>query len=355
MICAPATGKLALRPILAARSTFTNWRCCSKACLKYAMNSFQAFSVCIHVIHSYTSWREYGTEMPYYRWTDKLIPVSETNTLNYLEFHLEAVCKSQRQNGLQLPRSIKQHAWNQLAVESGYVHECVRKKEAVQTTMDVPHPLFDGDGLFPPKLQGHPNWVYATGRVATPWASNLEPEGLKPPNHGTRPEPGRASTSMPKATPAHGPKRARTDENRSSASSSSAPPPPPHQPEDEPARDMWMEAPIPYGAKEYSFRFLKPDGTKCRTVLLTTERNMNEYPHSIDETPKFVNSPTFGTTSIELCQEIGYLSCKATVCNAKQCQRAYAQGVCEAGHEGMVADVFQVVPCLRTQVLHAFA
>ena len=174
--------------------------------LAYAMNSFQAFSVCIYVIHSYTSWREYGTEMPYYRWTDKLIPVSETNTLNYLEFHLEAVCKSQRQNGLQLPRSIKQHAWNQLAVESGYVHECVRKKEAVQTTMDVPHPLFDGDGLFPPKLQGHPNWVYATGRVATPWASNLEPEGLKPPNHGTRPEPGRASTSMPKATPAHGPK-----------------------------------------------------------------------------------------------------------------------------------------------------
>ena len=48
-------------------------------------------------------------------------------------------------------------------------------------------------------------------------------------------------------------------------------------------------------------RFFKPDGTMCRTVLLTTERNMNEYLHSIDETPKFVNSPTFGTTSIEHC------------------------------------------------------
>ena len=76
-------------------------------------------------------------------------------------------------------------------------------------------------------------------------------------------------------------------------------PPPPPQPEVKPVRDTWMEAPIPYGAKECSFRFFKPDGTMCRTVLLTTERNMNEYPRSIDETPKFVDNPTFGTTPIE--------------------------------------------------------
>ena len=224
--------------------------------LAYAMNSFQAFTVCLHLIHSYTSWREYGTEVPYYRWTNKIIPESDTNTLAYLQFHLEAVCKPQRENGLQLPPFIKQHAWNQLAVESGYAHECVRKKSAVQNweaefaTMDAPNPLFDGDGLFPPKLQGHPNWVYDTGRVATAWASNLEPEGLRPAYHGMTPEPGRDSASMPKATPAHGPKRARTDESHPSSSSSSAQPPPPPQPEVEPVRDMWMEAPIPYGAKE---------------------------------------------------------------------------------------------------------
>ena len=46
--------------------------------------------------------------------------------------------------------------------------------------MDAPPPLVDGDGRFPPKLQAHPNWVYETGRVATPWVSNLEPEGLRP-------------------------------------------------------------------------------------------------------------------------------------------------------------------------------
>eukprot|EP00439_Symbiodinium_sp_Y106_P059503 s1162_g8.t1 len=147
--------------------------------LAYAVNSFQAFTVCLHVIHSYTSWREYGTEVPYYQWTNRIVPETDMNSLTYLEFHLEAVCKPQRQNGLQLPPSIKQHAWNQLAVESGFVHECVRKKGAVQSwedefaTMDAPHPLFDGDGQFPPKLQGHPNWVYDTGRVAAPWASNL--------------------------------------------------------------------------------------------------------------------------------------------------------------------------------------
>ena len=141
------------------------------------------------------------------------------NTLTYLEFHLEAVCKPQRQNGLQLPPSIEQHAWNQLAVESGFVHECVRKKDAVQSwedefaTMDAPHPLFDGDGQFPPKLQEHTNWVYGTGRVATPWASNLEPEGLRPAYQGMTPEQGRDTASMPKATPAHRPKRARTDES----------------------------------------------------------------------------------------------------------------------------------------------
>ena len=52
-------------------------------------------------------------------------------------------------------------------------------------SMTAPNPLLDGDSMFPPKLQGHPNWVYDTGRIATPWASNLEPEGLRPPKQGS--------------------------------------------------------------------------------------------------------------------------------------------------------------------------
>ena len=152
-----------------------------------------------------------------------------------------------------------------------------------------------------PKLQRHPNWVYDTGRVATHWASSLEPEGLRPPSQGMTPGHERAPTSMPKATPSHGPNRARTDESRSmSASSSSRPPPPPQPEDDEPVRALWMEVPIPEGAQEYSSRFFKSDNHRCRSVLLTTTRDMNEYPHSIDETPKFADNPTDGTTPIDM-------------------------------------------------------
>ena len=134
--------------------------------LGYALNSLQAFAVCLHVIHSYTSWREYGTDALYYRWTEVNVPGTDVNTLSYLEFHMDAVSEPQSQNGLQLPPAFRQHAWNQLAVDSGYVADCVKKRDAVQSweeefaTMDAPPPLFDGDGRFPPKLQAHPNWVY---------------------------------------------------------------------------------------------------------------------------------------------------------------------------------------------------
>ena len=97
--------------------------------------------------------------------TDAVVSGTDINTLHYLEFHMDAVCKLQSQNGLQLPSAFRQHAWNQLAVEPGYVADCVRKRDAVQcweaefATMDAPPPLFAGDGRFPPKLQAHPNWV----------------------------------------------------------------------------------------------------------------------------------------------------------------------------------------------------
>ena len=162
----------------------------------------------------------------------------------------------------------------------------------------APVPLYDGDGLFPPKLSVHPNWVYNTGRVQTPWSDVLEPEGLKPPSHGTGADQDRDSASMPKAL-SHRPKRARTDKAQASSSSSSAQPPPPPQPEDEPARPMWMEVPIPEGATGYNFMFFKPDGSLCRTVLLTTTRDINEYPPSIHETPKYVDNPADGTIGIE--------------------------------------------------------
>eukprot|EP00439_Symbiodinium_sp_Y106_P053554 s4109_g7.t1 len=91
--------------------------------LAYALNSFQAFTVCLHAIYKYTSWRAYDTNEPYYWWSAEIMPDAETTTLEFLEHHIEAVCKPQRENGLHLPPDLKLYAWNQLAVESGYVHE----------------------------------------------------------------------------------------------------------------------------------------------------------------------------------------------------------------------------------------
>ena len=180
---------------------------------------------------------------------------------------------------------------------SGYVADCVRKRESLLcweyefSVMDAPPPLFDGDGRFPPKLLAHPNWVYETGRIAAPWASNLEPEGLRPPTHVAGPwqvdEDEPMATDIPEQP------------TRSAASSSSQQPPPRSQPEAESVRDAWEEAPIPAGAEQHTFIFHKPDNTMCRSVLLSEEKDINSYPHSIDETPKFVDSPSSGTAPIE--------------------------------------------------------
>ena len=123
------------------------------------------------MIHSYTSWREYETERPYYRWTEEVVPGTDTNTLTYLKLHMDAVCELYSQNGLQLPAAFRQQAWNQLGVESGYVADCVRKRDALQcweeefATMDAPPPLFDGDNRFPPKLQAHPKWYMISAEL----------------------------------------------------------------------------------------------------------------------------------------------------------------------------------------------
>ena len=245
--------------------------------LGFALNSLQAFAICLHVIHSYTSWREYESERSYYRWAENHVSGTDINTLSYLEFHTNAVCELYTQNGLQLPPAFKQHAWNQMGVESGYVTDRVRKRDALQcwehefAMMDAPPPLVDGDGRFPPKLQAHPNWVYETGRVATPWASNLEPEGLRPATQAA--DPWEMGEDEPMATDAPAPW------DRVEASSSSQQPPPRHQPEVEPVRDMWEEVLIPPGAQQHTFVFHKPDNTMCRSVLLAEERNINGYPH----------------------------------------------------------------------------
>ena len=129
------------------------------------------------------------------------------------------------------------------------------------------------------------------GRVATPWASNLEPEGLRPATQVA--EPWEMGEDEPMATDAPAPW------DRAEASSSSQQPPPRHQPEVEPIRDMWEEVPTPPGAQQHTFVFHKPDNTMCRSVLLAEERNINSYPQSIDKTPRFIDNPSSRTAPIE--------------------------------------------------------
>ena len=67
--------------------------------LAYALISFQAFTVGVHVIHSYVSWRDYITRDPYYKWSNDIIQELEVTTLAFLEHHLEAILKPQREGG----------------------------------------------------------------------------------------------------------------------------------------------------------------------------------------------------------------------------------------------------------------
>ena len=41
--------------------------------LAYAVNSFQAFTVCFHVIYSYVFWRDYYTAEPYHKWSNNVV------------------------------------------------------------------------------------------------------------------------------------------------------------------------------------------------------------------------------------------------------------------------------------------
>ena len=50
-----------------------------------------------------------------------VVPEFETTVQAFLEHHLDVVMKLQSEGGFQLPLAFRQHAWNQLAVESGYV------------------------------------------------------------------------------------------------------------------------------------------------------------------------------------------------------------------------------------------
>ena len=275
--------------------------------LAYAVNAFQAFSICLHVLHLYTSWRDHQTGQPLYRWTSDIVDGTDYTAYEFLQHHVGAVCATQSQNGLHLPEVFRGYAWNQCGVESGYVVDCAAKREAIdvwesefQQMTVKPTALMPDDGLFPPNLLRHPPWVYETGRIAMPTASNLEPEGIVHPDHGRTPEQGRETSAEPRATPSHGAKRARTDEATGSASSSSAAPPPQHhQPEEEPSQPSWEEAPIPHGAQQSWYHYTNINDKGCRSSLMTAVRDCDEYPPTNDETPKFAVNHDVGTTSIQ--------------------------------------------------------
>ena len=89
--------------------------------LAFAMNSLQAFSVALHVLHRYVNYKDYeGTSL--YQWSTFERPEYGMTVHDYLSVHIEKVGVQQNQGGLQLPTSFRNYAWNQLAVESGHTH-----------------------------------------------------------------------------------------------------------------------------------------------------------------------------------------------------------------------------------------
>ena len=91
-------------------------------------------------------------------------------------------------------------------------------------------------------------------------------------------------------------------------------------------------------------------------MLLTTERNSNDYPRSIDETPKFVDNPNSGTAPIEhyIRRLVTYLARLQSVTQNSE-KGLKSQGIREAGYEAMAANVFSDLSCLRDCYMHALA
>ena len=116
--------------------------------LAYAVNCFQAFTVCLHVIYS-----------DYYTADNVVVLEFETTVQAFLEHHVDAVMKLQREGGFQLPLPFRQHAWNQLAVVSGYTYDCMKKKTAISNweeefkNMTTPSPLLDDHPYFLPNFK----------------------------------------------------------------------------------------------------------------------------------------------------------------------------------------------------------
>ena len=56
---------------------------------------------------------------------------------------------------------------------------------------------------------------------------------------------------------------------------------------------------VPEGMVEYTLYFTKTDCQSCRSVLLTTSHDIDVYPASIDETPRFISNPVDGAAPVE--------------------------------------------------------
>ena len=72
------------------------------------------------------------------------------------------------------------------------------------------------------------------------------------------------------------------------------------------------------------------------TILLTTIRDKNEYPRSIDETPRHVaDSPANGTTPIEHYVRKSRDLSRSCAVSDPESARADSQNVRQIGHKGM--------------------
>ena len=272
--------------------------------LAFAVSYMQAYIAAIHLPVEYVRYNQVAGDQ-FFRWTDRVHMDLGGTAKSFTEKQIRTALAPQDQRGMQFPESCLLWSWNQMSVESGFTKDCVTKRKAADVWEDElnrvskPLALYNGHDLFPPNPGRHPDWVYLSGRVISenrPFAR--EPQGPQHPSQDVNEDPwGEApwvSATMPstpsappQATPAHGPKRARTGEAPGAAGPSTSHPSGAAGPSDSqqplssssqqpPTGDamvQWAEVPYPEGTVEYTFTFSMESSALCRANYSARQRN----------------------------------------------------------------------------------
>ena len=313
--------------------------------LCFASFYFQAYAGAIDLMRRYLAYSEDSLVKNTFHWSSVLRPDLGMTAKEFIRNAVAKFHEPQSLGGLQLIQDCIPSVWNQLYVEQGFSSECAKKRDAAKQWRTIidditlrrpeerPKALMPGDDLYPPSLSAHPTWAYNSGRAV------VEPQPRAPAPHVHRApmHPGHVPLSevwsgnpwgsndvdemgtTQRATPPHGPKRARTDGwedltssqssqaaragstgTRSGQAASSSSAPRTMEPEQERNGECdWAEVPIPDGAVEYAFEFYKENLQLCKGRLVNAVGDPDNFLFAYDETPKYKLDVEGGTVPIE--------------------------------------------------------